>query len=285
MAKLEYFRTPCPITWCPGCGNFAIWASFRNACIANGWDNWNAVLVAGIGCHGHIVNFLKLTSFEGLHGRALPVATGIKLANHKLHVFAVVGDGDCLGEGGNHFIHACRRNHDVTVLMHDNALYALTTGQTSPTSPHGYTSKSTPFGNPDESFSPLALAIASGATFVARAYAGDIAQTSSIIAQAEAHRGFSFVDILQPCVTFNKLYTSTFYQQNKYYLDSSYDPTNKATALVKAYEWGERQIPLGVFYTASKPSFESCIPQIKEQTLVDRIVDRKMMDQIFSNYL
>src|SRR3972149_490933 len=136
MTSMQDLKTQCFPNWCPGCGNLAIWSAFKNAAVANTWDNANTALVAGIGCHGHMVNFVKITSFEGLHGRALPVATGVKLANHDLNVFVFTGDGDCLGEGGNHFIHACRRNHDLTVIIHDNSLYSLTTGQTSPTTPH-----------------------------------------------------------------------------------------------------------------------------------------------------
>jgi 2-oxoglutarate ferredoxin oxidoreductase subunit beta len=137
--------------WCPGCGNFGIWTAFKEAAAQEKWNNANTAIVAGIGCHGHINNFIELSSFEGLHGRAIPVATGIKLVNHRLNVVVFTGDGDCLAEGGNHFMHAARRNHDLTVILHDNAIYGLTTGQTSPRSPHGYKSKSTPTGNVDES--------------------------------------------------------------------------------------------------------------------------------------
>ena len=160
--------TPINPNWCPGCGNFPLWLSFKNACVSENWNNSNTTLVAGIGCHGHLVNFTKLTSIEGLHGRPLPIATGIKIANSDLNVFVFTGDGDCFGEGGNHFIHAARRNHNLTVILHDNSLYALTTGQASPLSEHGKKTKSTPMGNPDQPFNPLALAISAGATFVAR---------------------------------------------------------------------------------------------------------------------
>jgi len=232
--KLEELTTPCKPTWCPGCGNFGIWGAFKNAAVEKGWDNTNSVLVAGIGCHGHMINFVKLTSFEGLHGRALPVATGIKLANNRLNVFVFTGDGDCLGEGGNHFIHACRRNHDLTIILHDNALYSLTTGQTSPLTPHGTKTKSSPQGNLDEPFSPLALAIASGATFVARGFSGDLPKLKELLIKANEHKGLSVIDILQPCVTFNKQYTNEFYRENSYELPNDYDPTNKEKAFTKA---------------------------------------------------
>ena len=150
-------HSPNTLTWCSGCGDFGIWSAFMAAAAQAKWNNTNTALVAGIGCHGHIVNFLELTSFEGLHGRAIPVAAGIKLVNHKLNVFVFTGDGDALAEGGNHLIHAARRNQDLTVIIHDNAIYGLTTGQTSPRSPLGFKSKSTPFGNIEEPLQPLRL--------------------------------------------------------------------------------------------------------------------------------
>lgn len=250
--------------WCPGCGNFGIWAAFKNAAVAQNWTNDNTVIVAGIGCHGHIINFVNLTSFEGLHGRALPVATGIKLIKHNLNVFVFTGDGDCLGEGGNHFIHACRRNQNLTIMLHDNATYGLTTGQTSPTSPCQYLSKSTPFGNLDTPLNPLSLAIASGATFVARAYSTDIKNLTQIIIEANNHDGLAVIDIMQPCVTFNKDYTHQFFQSNSYQLGPDYDPANKLKALEKSLEWPAAnggKIPMGLIYKEIKPSYES---QLKE---------------------
>ena len=255
---LQELTTPCSPTWCPGCGNMGIWAAFKNAA-AEGWDSTNTALVAGIGCHGHILNFIKIASFGGLHGRALPVACGIKMVKPNLNVFVFTGDGDCFGEGGNHFLHTARRNHNITVLLHNNGLYALTTGQTSPLTPHGFKTKSTPQGNPDEPINPLALAIAAGATFVARAYTGDIPKLTQIIIEANKHQGFSFIDILQPCVTFNKQFTHQFFQENTYQLDSSHDSTNKFLAYEKAHEFGLKQIPLGIFYKVDKqtPKFNA----------------------------
>lgn len=278
---LEDLKTPCSPNWCPGCGNLAIWAAFKNAAVKNGWDNTNSALVAGIGCHGHMLNFVHLTSFESLHGRAIPVATGIKLANNNLNVFVFTGDGDCLGEGGNHFLHACRRNHDLTVILHDNALYSLTTGQTSPTSPHGFKTKSTPGGNPDEPLNPLALAITAGATFVARAYASDIPKLTELIAAANAQEGLALVDILQPCVTFNRDYTHQFFQENTYQLDQSHDPTNKMAAIEKSWEWGPKKIPLGIFYKIDKPSYESQIPQIVSEPLINKSPINREIEKLF----
>ena len=285
MTQLGDLQTQCFPSWCPGCGNFAIWAAFKNACVQNDWNNSNSVIIAGIGCHGHIVNFTKMTSFEGLHGRALPVATGVKQANHRLNVFVFTGDGDCFAEGGNHFIHACRRNHDLTILIHDNAIYGLTTGQTSPESPHGYISKSTPQGNPDYPINPLTLAIASGATFVAREYSGHIPQLTEIIKKANEHKGLSVVDILQPCVTFNKDYTHQFFQENTYYLNPDYNPKDKGAAFSKALEWGPKQIPLGIFYEdTERPSYESQLKQIKERPLIENKPHMNNLESLFKKY-
>lgn len=280
----QELATPRSPTWCPGCGNMPIWAAFKNAAVAEGWDNSNTALVAGIGCHGHIVNFTKVTSFEGLHGRALPVACGLKMSNHNVNVFVFTGDGDCFGEGGNHFLHTARRNHDLTIILHDNGLYALTTGQTSPVSPRGFKTKSTPQGNLDEPINPLALAITTGATFVARAYAGDIPKLTQIIIEANKHQGFSFIDVLQPCVTFNKQFTHQFFQENIYQLDKSYDPTNKLVAYERAQEFGLKQIPLGIFYKVEKPSYESQIPQIKDTPLVRHPISRSNLSDLFKSY-
>jgi 2-oxoglutarate/2-oxoacid ferredoxin oxidoreductase subunit beta len=281
---LEELTTKCNPTWCPGCGNFGIWGAFKNAAVQKNWDNGNSVLVAGIGCHGNFINFIKITSFEGLHGRAIPVATGIKLANHKLNVFVFCGDGDCLGEGGNHFIHAARRNHDLTLMIHDNELYSLTTGQTSPETPHGQKTKSTPFGNPDYPFSPVALAIAAGATFVARAYAGNIQQLTEIMIKANEHKGFSVIDVLQPCVTFNKSFDHKFIQENTYCLEN-HDATNKEEAFKKSLEWGEKKIPLGIFYQAERESYESQVKQIKETSLAEKNPISPNIDDLLKKFV
>ncbi len=266
---LDDLKTYCSPTWCPGCGNMGIWGAFKNAAVKENWNNTNTAMVAGIGCHGHITSFTKLTSFEGLHGRALPVACGLKMFKPQLNVFVFTGDGDCFGEGGNHFLHSARRNHNITVILHDNALYALTTGQTSPLSPHGFITKSTPQGNPDEPINPLALAITAGATFVARAYAGNIPKLTEIIIEANNHQGFSFIDVLQPCVTFNKQFTHQFFQENTYWLDDKYDATNKLLAYDKSHEFGPKQIPLGIFHKVDKPTPENN-PNKHSQTGTER---------------
>lgn len=269
MTTQADLATPNFPNWCPGCGNFGIWAGFKNAAISQSWDNTNTAFVAGIGCHGHMVNFVKLTSFEGLHGRAIPVASGIKLANHQLNVFVFTGDGDCFGEGGNHFIHAARRNHNITVMVHNNSIYGLTTGQVSPTSRKGYVSKSSPDGNPDEPFKVSNLAIACGATFVARVYSNDIATLTETIIQANKHKGFSVIEILQPCITWEKECTPAFFTNNTIKLPENYNHKDKVQALEMSLRWGEKNIPVGVLYQEDKNTIEDEFPQIEQTSLVD----------------
>jgi len=244
-------------TWCPGCGDFGIWKSLQGAFAKMNVSPDDGLLVYGIGCHGNMYDWMNMYGFVGLHGRALPVAQGAKLANHTIPVVAITGDGDCLGEGGNHFLAAAKRNADITVILHDNQVYGLTTGQASPTAKPGLKTKSTPEGATDEPVNPLTLALVSGATFVARGFAGDMAGLTDLIAQAIAHKGFSVVDVLQPCVTFNKAYSHQWFRQRLYQLSSEgHTADNKFKALEKALEWGER-IPVGVFYKEDKPTSES----------------------------
>lgn len=256
MPSFTNLKTPNTPTWCPGCGDFGIWTAFKQAAESQAWDDTNTFLTAGIGCHGHILNYLKISSFEGLHGRDLALASGVKLANPSLNVFTFTGDGNCLSEGGNHFIHTARRNHNITVILHDNAIYGLTTGQTSPRTPKGMVTKSNPEGAFDEPLNPLSMAIAAGATFVARCYSGDIEYLSELIIKANAHPGFALIDVLQPCVTFNKTYSHFFYQKNIYRLSENHDKTNKVAAFTKSLEWGESSIPTGVFYEVIAPTAE-----------------------------
>ena len=285
MPTLDDLKTPNACTWCPGCGNFGIWTAFKQAAAQSGWDNTNTVMVAGIGCHGHINNFIKLSSFEGLHGRPIPVASGIKMVNDRLNVFVFTGDGDCLAEGGNHFIHGARRNQNITVILHDNAVYGLTTGQTSPRSPHGFKSKSTPEGNLDNPLNPLSLAISAGATFVARVYSGDMAHLKDLIIKANEHKGFAVLQIMQPCVTFNKEYSHIFFQENTYRLDENYNPKDKQSAFAKTLEWGIKQIPVGIMYQVSEPTYEEQMPQIKNGPLVSAPAKKQNLSELFQSYI
>jgi 2-oxoglutarate ferredoxin oxidoreductase subunit beta len=247
-------------TWCPGCGNFGLWLALKNALGKLSLTPTNSVAVYGIGCHGNMFNWLPLTSFEGLHGRALPLAQGIKMINPKLTVLAIEGDGDCYGEGGNHLLHACRRNIDLTLLVHNNLVYALTTGQASPSSEKGLKTKSTPLGSFEKALNPLLVSISAGASFVARGFAGDLPFLIELISEAIKHPGFSIVDILQPCVTFNTVNTLDWFRQRVYKL-ANFDPKNKLAALEKALEWPDTQvdgkIPIGIFFKEEREVFKT----------------------------
>jgi len=258
-------------TWCPGCGDWGIGIAIKSALVQLGLSPSSLFVAFGIGCSGNMNDFLNAYAMHGLHGRSIPNAIGMKLANHKMTVLAVVGDGDCYGEGGNHFLHACRGNHDITVIVHDNRVYGLTTGQSAPTAQKGYKSKSTPLGIIEESVDPLSLALTQGATFVAQAHAGDTIHLGQMIKQAIEHKGFSLVNILQPCVTFNKINTYQYYMKHVYKLDDTHDKTNMLTAVNKARGVYEEKYALGVLYQVEKTAFHEQIVQLDSTTsLKDR---------------
>lgn len=261
-------KTP---TWCPGCGNWAIWQALKQAFFELKIPPPLRFLVFGVGCLGNMNDFLEGYAIHSLHGRAIPNAIGIKLANHRLPVVAIVGDGDCYGEGGNHFVHACRGNHDITVIVSDNRVYGLTTGQVSPTAFSGFKSKSTPFGVIEKAFNPLLLALSSGATFVSQGFAGDISHLKKIIKKAILHQGFSLVNVLQPCVSFNKINTYEFYKKRIYYLPEDKDNSNLDEALIIARsQENEKWFPVGVLYQKQEIAFHKNLTQLKEKTLVEK---------------
>jgi 2-oxoglutarate ferredoxin oxidoreductase subunit beta len=253
--------TPAANTWCPGCGNFAIEHALKDVIgdlIARGTPAERIVLVTGIGCHGKMADYLGVNSFYSIHGRTLPVATGIKIANPELTVLCCAGDGDCYGEGLEHLLFAAKRNIDVTLLVHDNRVYGLTTGQYTPTSPLGFPGRSTPKGTPEYPLNPVELMIAAGATFVARGYSRRIPQLRELVHAALRHRGFSFLDVLQICATF---YNQTaYYDEHVYDLDRARYPTgDREGALARAREWDysrEAPIALGALYETTYPTFE-----------------------------
>lgn len=256
-------------TWCPGCGNFGIWAALKTAFSKLGYSPDNFAVVYGIGCSGNMNDFLWVNSFHALHGRALPNAIGIKIANHDLPVVAIVGDGDCYGEGGNHLIHAARGNHDITVIVHDNRVYGLTTGQVAPTAIKGFKAKSTPTGIIEVEINPLALAITQGATFVAQGFSGDINHLVDLIVRAIRHKGFSLVNVFQPCVTFNHQTTYQWYREKIYKLTSeNHDPLDLKQALAKSLETVEK-IPIGQIYQSDRPPYTSSLTQLSKNTLVN----------------
>ena len=271
MATLAELSEPAhTITWCNGCGDFSILASLKTALSKLSIDPHDTVVVSGIGCSGKLPHFIKTYGYEGLHGRSLPAASAIKLANHSLTVIDVGGDGDGYGIGMGHFIHTCRRNIDMTYIVHNNQIYGLTTGQTSPTSEKGFKTKSTPEGVLEVPVNPIALAVSAGATFVARGFSGNLPHLTDLIMQGIRHKGFAVIDVLQPCVTFNKLNTYEYFMKKVYKLDpSNHNPRDKMAALVKAEEWAEK-IPIGVFYVEERPTYEDGLPQLAAGPLVKR---------------
>jgi 2-oxoglutarate/2-oxoacid ferredoxin oxidoreductase subunit beta len=255
-------------TWCPGCGNFGIWGAIKQALKKLNIAADQCATVFGIGCSGNMNDFLWSTSLHSLHGRSVPTAVGIKLANHDLPVLVVAGDGDCYGEGGNHLIHAARGNHDITVIVHDNRVYGLTTGQVSPTAKTGFSSKSTPKGSIETELNPIALAITQGASFVGQGFAGDMLHLSDLIADAISHKGFSLVNIFQPCVSFNKVTTYEWYRQRVYKVSpENHDKADIKKALDKSLEL-EDKLPIGIIYESQRPTYTSALPQLANGTLV-----------------
>ncbi len=283
-SKTGKLDTPAVNTWCPGCGNFKIEDMIKKAILDVGLEPHDVALVAGIGCHGKISNYVNVNSFHVIHGRVLPVATGIKLANHELTVIAHSGDGDAYAIGFGHFSHAARRNIDLTLIVHDNKVYGLTTGQTAPTSDKGFKTKSTPAGAVELPLNPLAIAIASEATFVARGYAGDPEHLAWLMSEAIKHKGFALIDVLQPCVTFNPMQSFQFYRRRVYKLeDEGHDPSNKMLAFEKTHEWGDR-IPIGIFYQTRRPTFTEELPQFKSTPLAKQSLQNIQIKHLIEEF-
>ena len=273
------------IAWCPGCGNFPILKTLKRALAELQIKPTDIVLVSGIGQAAKIPHYLRTNIFNGLHGRALPAATAIKAANPALTVIAESGDGDMYGEGGNHFIHTIRRNPNITNIVHNNMVYGLTKGQASPTSRKGFVTPVQVSGVFLEPFNPLAVAIALDASFVARAFSGDIEQTADILKQAIEHNGYALVDIFQPCVTFNKINTYQWFKDNTCYLDDSHDCHDRNLAFARAIE--EDKFPLGIFYVnPDKKPFDENIEVYREDKtpLYKRKPDYDKLKALIASY-
>jgi len=261
MTTVKELGTYAQNTWCPGCGNFGILNTIKKVLPQlqeEGLDPSNVVLVSGIGCHAKIVDYVNANSFYSIHGRVPPPMTGIKLANPDLVVIGHSGDGDAYGEGIEHLIFSAKRNIDMTFIVHNNRVYGLTTGQFTPTSPPGFKGRSTPKGSPEEPLNPIELMLSSGATFVARGYTRKMKHLQSLIKAAVSHKGFSFIDVLQPCFTFFDTYD--FYNKRVYeFTQQDHDASDRVTAFEKAREWGYgagERIPIGIFYQVKKPTYE-----------------------------
>lgn len=275
MPLLDDYSGQTP-AWCPGCGNFQILSVFKETMVELGLEPHQFIIVSGIGQAGKFPHYLKCNTFNGLHGRTLPVATGIRLANHKMLTIAVAGDGDCYGEGGNHLIHAMRRNLNIKLFVHNNQIYGLTKGQASPTSMEGSITKNQPFGIFSGQFNPIALAVAMDCSFVARGFAGDRAHLKKIQKEAINHKGFALVDILQPCVTFNKNNTYEWYKQRVYQIEDGYNPEDRTAAFKMAMQWGE-MIPTGVIYKNNRPLFEERLP-VLDTPLIRQAVELSRLE-------
>ncbi len=284
MTTLADYQSLAP-AWCPGCGDFGILQAVKKALVALDKAPHEVLICSGIGQAAKLPHYLRCNVFNGLHGRALPAAQAAKIANHRLTVIAVGGDGDMYGEGGNHFLHALRRNLDLTLIVHDNKIYGLTKGQASPTSDQGVKTKVQPQGVFSRPFNPLTLAISQNCGFVARGFSGKTDHLAELITAAVHHQGFSLIDVLQPCVSFNKTNTYSWYQERLYHVNEepNYNPQSWHHALDKALEWGDR-IPIGILYQAPGKAYDQNFPQLQGEPLVDQLVDIPKLKRMINQF-
>lgn len=269
--------------WCPGCGNFSILDAVKSGLVASELEPHQVLLVSGIGQAAKAPHYLNANVFNGLHGRALPVATGAKLANPDLRIIVESGDGCNYGEGGNHFLAAIRRNIDLTLIVHNNQIYGLTKGQASPTTMEGFVTKAQPEGVASAPFNPIAVAVAMQASFVARGFSGMIDHLAGLIEQAIAHEGFALIDVLQPCVSFNKVNTFAWYKKRCYALPEEYDATDWQAAMQMAMEWGDK-IPLGIIYRNQRTSFEKRFSVLRHGPLVGQDTNLAELKKILEKF-
>ena len=270
--------------WCPGCGNHSILSALKDALNILDKKPHEVLIVSGIGQAAKLPQYITTNGLSGLHGRGVPPAAGAKIVNEKLTVIVNSGDGDSYGEGGNHLIHNIRRNVDITHFVHDNQVYGLTKGQASPTSDVGYITDIQPNGSNNTPLNPILLAIALGCGFVARGFSGDHEHLINLMIEGIRHKGYALIDILQPCVTFNKVNTYQWYQERVYKLGDEYDTGNKLLAMEKSMEWGDK-IPIGIFYKEDKPDFHDKISFLKEGLpLVDREIDFKKIYEFMNDF-
>ena len=281
MSAFETYET----AWCPGCGNFSLLKCLKTALEELGLKNEEVLMVAGIGQAAKIPQYIEANSFCGLHGRALPPATAAKIANESLTVIVSSGDGDSYGEGGNHFIHNVRRNVNITHFVHDNQIYGLTKGQASPTTAEGHVTPTQPFGHIVTPINPVLMALAAGAGFVARGFVGSQDHLVSLMKQAVEYNGYALLDILQPCVSFNKVNTYKYYSERVYELDNSHDTKNKTAAMEKSIEFGDR-IPIGVLYNVPMPTYHKKHPVLNQGTaLIDNVTNKSVVKKLIGEFV
>lgn len=270
MATVKDFRNEVRPNWCPGCGDFSVQAAIQRALANTGREPENVAVISGIGCSGRISGYINSYGMHTIHGRALAVAQGVKLANRNLTVIASGGDGDGFGIGLNHFMHAVRRNMDITYIVMDNQIYGLTKGQTSPTSAHGFKNKTTPEGNIEHALTPTQVALGAGISFLAQGFSTDINQLTRLIEEAINYKGFSLVNVFSPCVTFNKINTYDWYKEHITNLDEdeTYDVGNRAAAMAKVVE--TNGLCTGLIFKEDRKAYEELIPGYKEEPLVSQ---------------
>ncbi|HEV8129920.1 MAG TPA: 2-oxoacid:ferredoxin oxidoreductase subunit beta [Acidobacteriota bacterium] len=285
---IETYEAVVEPDWCPGCGDFGVLKALKLAAGKLGIRPHEMVIVSGIGCSSNLPGYVHAYGVHSLHGRAVAVAEGLKLGNHALNVVITGGDGDGYGIGIGHFIHAMRRNINITYVVMNNQIYGLTTGQASPTTEKQVKTKSTPRGNAEMPINPIALALVSGATYIARGFSGEPDHMSDMIAGGVAHRGFALIDTFSPCVTYNKVNTYPWFKQRVYKLEDEkeYDPTNMNSAMQKANEWGDR-IPLGLFYKEEQSIYEDSEPAFKKGPLVRHplAMQKEVFDKLVAEML
>jgi 2-oxoglutarate ferredoxin oxidoreductase subunit beta len=278
------YDTTATNTWCPGCGNFAILNAVKQTLAEMNKEPEEVVAVTGIGCHGKFTDYIGVNGIHTIHGRVLPVATAVKLANHELTVLGFAGDGDGMNIGIGHYPHAVRRNVNMTYILHNNLIYGLTTGQTSPTSKKGYVSKTSPRGSWEKAINPLTQALTSGATFVSRVYSGELDHFKNVLKQAINHDGFALVDVLQPCISWNKVNTYQYYRDRVVKLeDMGHNTEDWDMSYLRAEQWGDK-IPIGVFYKSEEPPYEENFPVLKKGPLVNQSLHRDM-EKLFREFM
>lgn len=266
MATMKDFRNNVKPNWCPGCGDFSVQAAIQRAAANVGLTPESLAVVSGIGCSGRISGYVNAYGFHGIHGRSLPIAQGLKMANRELTVIAAGGDGDGFAIGMGHTVHAIRRNIDITYIVMDNQIYGLTKGQTSPRSAFGFKTKSTPGGSIESSLSPLEVALSAGATFVAQSFSSELKQLTALIEAGIRHKGFSLINVYSPCVTFNKVNTYDWFKENLVNLDKEegYDPSNRIQAMTRIMETGGLLTGL-IYQNTAQPSYEEQVTGFRQE--------------------
>lgn len=280
MTDLNAYHNDFENKWCPGCGNFGILNAVKKALAEQEIPPENVLLVSGIGQAAKTPHFINCNFFHGLHGRALPVATGALLANHDLNILVHMGDGDCYGEGGNHLLAALRRNLDVTLLVHDNRVYGLTKGQASPTSAHGFTTSAQPFGTFSDAMNPLSLALSQGAGFIARGYCGEVDHLAGLIRAGMDYPGFAMIDIMQVCVTYNPVNTFSYYNERIRIIDEKSHPADDWHATMDMAMQPEEDIPIGIIYQKETRPFTRRIRTLSDGPLIARNRDPSAMKAV-----